>query len=77
MLLKKYEINKILLSDYTQQDFFVSNVSDLEEKASTNLNFWNNILYTKIYEFLSVRCEELRYKIENNSKKNLNQKKRL
>lgn len=79
--LEKYKIEEIVLTEYKNEDFYVSNVSDLEFKASTNLNAWNNILYTKIFDSLSLKCKVFKTRIEeikrNEIKKKISIKKKI
>tara|TARA_A100001011_G_scaffold114027_1_gene120665 strand:- start:403 stop:2172 length:1770 start_codon:yes stop_codon:yes gene_type:complete len=51
-VLSLQEIEKIILVNYTKLDFTNDNVADLEFKASNNINQWNTVLYTILYEFL-------------------------
>ena len=70
----KFDINQIILADYEHEDFFVENVGDLEEKASKNLNGFNNILYTKIFEILNFNCQNIKIKGKKEKEKNLKKK---
>jgi len=54
-VLSTQEIEKIILVNYTKNDFMNDNVTDLENKASNNINQWNTVLYTILYEFLNKK----------------------
>ena len=50
--LKKDEIDEVIFVNFSKHDLANDNVIDLENKASKNINQWNTVLYTIIYEFL-------------------------
>ena len=54
-VLSNDEIEEIILVNHSKHDFSNDNVHDLETKASKNINQWNTVLYTNIYEFLDKK----------------------
>ena len=54
-VLSNDEIEEIILVKHLKYDFSNDNVHDLEIKASKNINQWNTVLYTNIYEFLDKK----------------------
>ena len=75
-VLKDKKINEILLIESNLKDLSTHNVSDLEYKASKNLNEWNTVLYTHIFEYLNLPHKKKFFKnIEHKiqiQKKNIN-----
>ena len=73
-VLTKEEIEEIILVNHSKEDYANDNVIDLENKASKNINQWNTVLYTIIYEFLNKKknIKTLKFDIIKNDK---NQKK--
>jgi putative transferase (TIGR04331 family) len=72
--IKKFNISEVMLANFKEENFFVYNVDDFEEKASKNKDGWNSILYSKILKILNYNCKFIEFKIKkkntiNNSKK--------
>ena len=57
-VLKKDEIDEVIFVNFSKHDLANDNVIDLENKASKNINQWNTVLYTIIYEFLDKNKEK-------------------
>ena len=69
------EIEKIILVDYTKSDLASNNVNDLTDKASNDINQWNTVLYTILYEFLNDSNPHKIEKLKIIKKKNIQKKK--
>ena len=59
--LKDEMIDNILLVKSNLDDLSTNNVSDLEYKASKNINEWNTILYTHIFENLNTTHKQIKF----------------
>ncbi len=68
------EIEKIILVDYTKSDLASNNVNDLTDKASNDINQWNTVLYTILYEFLNDSNPHKIEKLKIIKKKNIQKK---
>ena len=77
--IKNYDINEVALTDFNDEDFYVHNVDDFEEKASKNINGWNSMLYAKIIKVLNYNFKILTFesKRTESRKKGINLKKKI
>jgi len=66
--LNNKDIDHLVLAEYELNDFSTYNVYDLETKASKNINGWDTILYTKIFEHLKTSHSITKVKFTKNNK---------
>jgi putative transferase (TIGR04331 family) len=74
---KKFDIDEVMLVNFNEEDFYVHNVEDLEEKVAKNISGWNSLLYTKIFKILNFNCTKLEFIIKKKNILNSSKKKNI